>query len=331
MDALQVITFTSVAALFIAFAQELPSAIGNVGLTLPFFDEFLKWVAIAYGSKSGVDPLKLRDYMKYLANMVTGSIVWEKYANQVGGFIAFAALDQAGWDIVGGAGWSTNFLPGISNDLQGLHVVAANIIDGRRVTVFIHVEAKLGVSEVEEIATTIEQITKYARNFVNSVGSLGEGSTAVTVLIAFDTEPGAVDQLVAALQQNDLQTPVIILYPENGQWLAKCVGNCSDKKFLDAVANALASALGQPPQEGSESALGEMLRKFEQAMQNAQMAYLGYSGEAAWWLAYGVCGADLGCILFLSEQIAKELREQCGGPCPVPTSHPRALPTRKQW
>jgi hypothetical protein len=150
------------------------------------------------------------------------------------------------------------------------------------------------------------------------------------VLLVFSAEPGAVAQLEQALQAKNLQTPVLILYPENGQWQARCVGNCSDKDFLDAVAAALAQALGTPYSGGSENALGEMLSKLEEAMELAQLAYLGLSPDKAWWIAYGACMGDLGCILFIAESIKRELEEQCGGPCPVPTMYPRALPSRKQ-
>jgi hypothetical protein len=84
-----------------------------------------------------------------------------------------------------------------------------------------------------------------------------------------------------------------------------------------------------PYGRGSENSLGEMLSKLEQAMQVAQMAYFGYPAQTAWWLAYGICGGDIGCILFFAEAIAKELEEECGGPCPVPMMYPHALPSRR--
>jgi hypothetical protein len=137
------------------------------------------------------------------------------------------------------------------------------------------VEAKLGVNEVEKVANIIERITLTARGFYSS--EIGTAAERVTVLLVFSAEPGAVAQLEQALQAKNLQTPVLILYPENGQWQARCVGNCSDKDFLDAVAAALAQALGTPYSGGSENALGEMLSKLEEAMELAQLAYLGLS------------------------------------------------------
>jgi hypothetical protein len=316
MEALLVIVAAGIAA-------QVPAAQG-VGLNPGFYNKFLEFVATAYGPNSRVNSGQLRSYMNHLVrfgNSVNLPGNLESYANSIGGFIAFVGLAQDGWNIVGHIG-------SFGHPHPEVHVIATKVIAGREVAVFIHVEAKLGVNEVEKVANIIEDITSTARRFYSS--EIGTAAERVTVLLVFSAEPGAVAQLEQALQAKNLQTPVLILYPENGQWQARCVGNCSDKDFLDAVAAALAQALGTPYSGGSENALGEMLSKLEEAMELAQLAYLGLSPDKAWWIAYGACMGDLGCILFIAESIKKELEEQCGGPCPVPTMYPRALPSRKQ-
>ncbi len=307
MDALQAIVFSGIAA-------QAPAA-QEVGLTASFYNEFLEWVIVAYGPSSQVDASKLRSYMRYLAQMQAG---------------AFAALDQAGWQIHGGSGWSWLF-PQIDVDLQ-VHVVATATIEGRQVTVFVHVEAKLGKDEVGKIVGNIEQIAQIARRWVASQ-NLGNNpmGTAITVLVVFSADPDAVDQLVTTLQGMNisLQTPVIILSNEGGQWEIRIIGDPKDQVFLDAVAAALAQALGTPYAGGNENTIGELVQKMEQAITAAETAYFGYSSQTAWWLAYGVCGGDMGCILFLAEALVEQLEEECGGPCPIILSYPRSLPSRK--
>jgi hypothetical protein len=322
MNALIVIAFTGiVTAAVTTGSSDLPSALRNAGLTLPFFNEFLKWVAIAYAS-TDFSSLAAR-YMAYLANMtLMFDMPWETFANAVGGFIAFAALKQDGWNVHGGTGWG-------GFDYSDVHVVATKRIEGRWVTVFIHVEAHLGVNEVASIASTIESITAIARRWSNGSPEV-DASTRVTVLLVFSAEPGAVAQLEQALQSRNLQTPVLILYPENGQWQVRCVGDCSDRNFLNAVAAALSQALGTPYSGGSENSLGAMLSILEQAMAAAQYFY-GYGNPSmAWHLAFGICGNDLGCILFIAEALIREAQQECGNqPCPRPTSLPSPLLTER--
>jgi hypothetical protein len=313
MKALLVIVAAGIAA-------QVPAA-QEVGLNSGFYNKFLGFVATAYGPNSRVNSGQLQNYMNYLVRFGEIPVNLDKYANSIGGFIAFVGLAQDGWNIVGHIG-------SFGHPHPEVHVIATQVIAGREVAVFIHVEAKLGVNEVEKVANIIENITSIARRSYSS--EIGTAAERVTVLLVFSAEPGAVAQLEQALQAKNLQTPVLILYPENGQWQARCVGNCSDKDFLDAVAAALAQALGTPYSGGSENALGEMLSKLEEAMELAQLAFLGMSPDKAWWLTYGICGADLGCILNIAEYLKRELEEQCGGPCPVPTMYPRALPSRKQ-
>nr|BAL52606.1 hypothetical protein HGMM_F01H03C08 [uncultured Acetothermia bacterium] len=320
MDALITIAFTGMVAAGISVAAELTSTIRNAGLTMPLFNEFLKWIENAYKGNSLISPALVARYMGYLSNLALmfsqQDPPWERFANAIGGFIAFAALSQDGWTVHGGTGWY-----GFQEQVD-VQVVATKQIEGRWVTVFIHVEAKLGVDEVARVARTIEDITRVAARWSNGSSEV-DASTRVTVLIAFNVEPGAVDQLVATLQDKNLQTPVIILYPENGQWTARCVGDCSDKQFLDAVAAALAQALGTPYSGGSENALGQMLNILDQAMAAAEYFY-GYGNPAmAWHLAFGICGNDMGCILFLAEALIREAQEECGNqPCPRPMSSP---------
>ena len=316
------------------------------GLTRNLFNQFLARMAQAYVPNSLVQ----QGYQHYRqAYIMALGITAEdadsfirafmanpdRYANLVGGFISFVALAEAGWSIDGVP--AVRILYGFIGDqdvVQNVHVIATRqvTVDGvdRKVTVFVHVEAKLGESEAGNVANIIEKITQAAYKWWRANQHEYNLGTPVTVLVAFNVEPDAVAKLEQALQGRNLQTPVLILYPENGQWQARCVGNCSDKDFLDAVAAALAQALGTPYSGGSENSLVEMLSKLEEAMELAQLAFLGMSPDKAWWLTYGVCGADLGCILNIAEYLKKELEEQCGGPCPVPTSYPNILSERRR-
>jgi hypothetical protein len=288
------------------------------------------------------------DSASMLNNVQNNPVMVENYSNNVGGFIAFVALGA--FVDENGRRWSINAVPavglpdgfGLTNPglNAGVHLIASKtvLVDNieRRVAVFIHVEAKLGVSEAEKIAHTIQRITEEAVRWIKfkeaNTSGLGLG-TAVTVLITFNVEPGAVDQVVTTLENMNLQTPVLILYPEGGEWKARCVGDCSDKQFLDAVAAALAQALGRPYSGESENSLGEMLSILDQAMAAAEYFY-GYGNPTmAFYLAFGICGRDLGCILFLAEALIREAQEECRNPsCPRPVSLPSPLLTeRLDW
>ncbi len=309
----------------------------QAGLTRDFFSLFLARMAEAYAPDSRVQQ-GYRNYRQayIMALAVTADTVNEfigaymsnpnRYANLVGGFIGFVALAKAGWSINGVPAVRIIYdLIGGPEVVQNVHVIATQTVQvydpqtqvtvDRKVTVFVHVEAMLGVNEVDKVAEIIEKITQAAHNWwQRNQRDLGLG-TAITVLVAFNVEPGAVTALEQALASKDLQTPVIILYPEDGQWEAKCVGNCSDRQFLDAVATALAQAFGTPYAGGNDTSLLELLERLEESPIYAQLAYPGLSSQQAQWLAYGVCGGEVGCILFIEAQIAKWLNENAAAGC----------------
>jgi len=316
IEAMEVIVAAGITA-------QVPAAQG-VGLNPGFYNKFLEFVAIAYGPNSRVNSGQLQSYMNHLWQFGTNIVTaLERYANSIGGFIAFVALAQDEWNIVRHSG-SPLGLPH-----PEIHVIATKVIAGREVAVFIHVEAKLGVNEVANVANIIEEITEKARNFYSP--EIGTAAERVTVLLVFSADPGAVAQLTQELQRRNLQTPVLILYPENGQWQAICVGDCStNSQLLDELARVLKGALGSP-YSGSENPLGAILDILDQAMAAAHYFYGFYGNPAlAWHLAFGVCGGDLGCILFLAEALIRQAQEECGNqPCPRPMSLPSPVLTER--
>jgi len=314
MSALVTITFAGMAALSAEKGREQTDetrAIFNAGLTLEFFAEFLKAVAIAYSSPI-VESTKLSAYMKLLVSFIGPSGIWENYANNLGGFIVFTALSQDQqyhWTIHGGAGWYGFYYQA---DVQ---LVATTEIQGRQVTVFIHVEAKLGKEEVSRVVDKVRGIIGIAQGWTR--GGDSDVGTKVIVLIIFDAEPGAVDALEQNLKALRSPLPIVILVRnKNGNWDPRIIGDPNDQTFLQAVAAALKQALEQLslPYEGQDAfSLAMML--ISQAPILAQLAYPGLSPKLAWWLAYGICGGELGCILMIEESIKAWLNENAAANC----------------
>ena len=117
------------------------------------------------------------------------------------------------------------------------------------------------------------------------------------IIILTFTRPGAqgVNTVITSLRNNQTirnsETPIMVLsFDENGNVQFQCISvGCENL------------------QQNHPELIDKIKQAFGRALALAMAAYPGLSPALAWHLAFGICGGDLDCILWLAEEIAKEL------------------------
>ncbi len=119
------------------------------------------------------------------------------------------------------------------------------------------------------------------------------------IMLTF-TRPGAqgINTIITTLQSNatirNSQTPIMALsFDANGNVQFQCISiGCENL------------------QRDHPDLIERIKQAFGRAMTLAMLAYPGLSPHIAWHLAFGICGGDPDCILWLAEELEKEL---CSG------------------
>ncbi len=248
-QALQQITILYVIARVVALSYT-ESYIAN-GLTQNLVAEFIK----AMADMSTRDDSFAKDIVSYLlANVLAlqGRPFYifspENFANTVAQIIALGSLVRTSWTIL-----AFN-IPGDSDT----HLVATRVINGIPTAAFIHVQAKLGPSEVNRVAQILLDIARLAAlstdpSITPPLDPRTAGHSGVVVLITYQSDQDTVDKLVRILQASSPPVPIVIIWIDSQNIIhatgvcgqSGCPGGMSAQEYANRIAKALGLIPGQ--------------------------------------------------------------------------------------
>ena len=156
--------------------------------------------------------------------------------------------------------------------------------------------------KVEQIIKWVQQALNELRDMVRWAESYFKTGALGIIMLTF-TRPGAtgIDQIVSRLQQqfgNETAPIMVLWFDKDGNVQFACISEGCRQLEKD-----------------NPNLIAKIKTAFARALAIAIAAYPGLSPQLAWWLAYGICGGDPDCILWLAEEIAKELGSGGGSNC----------------